>query len=72
MTQHNKPECTECGETYPQKRKALGYNTCLTCGEEAAREARMGWCIAPIAHKQGATLITNKGQLRGLNKVSHE
>lgn len=65
-------ECIECGETYPAKRAQLGYRTCLSCGDEAAREARMGWCIAPIAHKQGATLITNKGQLRGLNKVSCE
>ena len=60
--------CLTCGEAYPAKRKALGYRLCLTCGEEAAREQRMGWCIAPIAHKQGATLVTNKADLRGLNK----
>jgi hypothetical protein len=30
----------------------------------------MGWCIAPIAHKQGATLVTNKDDLKGLNKVA--
>jgi hypothetical protein len=62
-------ECNECGAAYPAKRAALGYRLCLTCGERAARETRAGWCIAPIAHKQGATLITHKAQLRDLNKV---
>ena len=61
-------ECTECGEAYAERRKELGYNTCLTCGEQAAVEIRASWCVAPIAHKQGATLITQKAQLRGLNK----
>ena len=60
--------CIECGEHYPEARRELGYTTCLTCGEAVAREARMGWCVAPIAHKQGATLITNKDDLKGLNK----
>ena len=63
-------ECIECGEGYPERRAALGYNPCLECGEAAAIEARMGWCIAPIAHKQGATLVTNKDDLKGLNKVA--
>lgn len=63
-------ECIDCGEGYPERRAALGYNTCLECGEAAAVEARMGWCIAPIAHKQGATLVTNKDDLKGLNKVA--
>lgn len=63
-------ECIECGEEYPNRRQQLGYATCLTCGEQAATAARMGWCIAPIAHKQGATLVTNKSDLRGLNKYT--
>ncbi len=63
------PECEDCGAAYPAKRAALGYRLCLTCGERAGREVRAGWCVAPIAHKQGATLVTQKSQLRGLNKV---
>jgi ribosomal protein L37AE/L43A len=30
---HSWPECRECGELFNPKRKALGYNTCLACGE---------------------------------------
>ena len=29
--------CITCEEEYSDKRKALGYNTCLTCGETEAR-----------------------------------
>lgn len=62
-------ECDDCGATFSERRALLGYRLCLTCGEKAAREVRAGWCVAPIAHKQGATLVTQKSQLRGLNKV---
>ena len=51
--------CETCGEAYPAKRKALGYRLCLTCGEEAAREQRMGWCIVPLP-KQGYTRVNKK------------
>jgi ribosomal protein L37AE/L43A len=27
------PECVECAEPFNPKRKALGYPTCLSCGE---------------------------------------
>lgn len=66
-------ECSECGAAYPAARRALGYHTCLTCGDHAAREARMGWCIAPAGHKQGYTIHTSTGArdaLRGLNKTT--
>jgi ribosomal protein L37AE/L43A len=68
----NTAECVECGASYPAKRAALGYRTCFACGEQAAREARTSWCVAPIAHKQGATLVTQKEQLRGLNPKRNE
>ena len=29
--------CITCEEEYSDKRKALGYNTCLECGETEAR-----------------------------------
>jgi hypothetical protein len=61
--------CLTCGDSVsPLRAERWATPLCLTCGEEAAREQRMGWCIAPIAHKQGATLVTNKADLRGLNK----
>jgi ribosomal protein L37AE/L43A len=30
-------ECIECGAEYSDKRLALGYRTCLDCGESGAR-----------------------------------
>jgi hypothetical protein len=59
--------CETCGEAYPAKRKALGYRLCLTCGEEAAREQRMGWCIVPTP-KGHYTRITKKEELKQLNQ----
>ena len=64
------PECSNCGDRYPAKRAALGYRLCLACGEREARKARTSWCIAPIAHKQGDTVVTDRAQLRGMNKVA--
>ena len=60
--------CTQCDELVRIGRARLGYRTCLDCGESAAIQARSSWCIAPVAHKQGATLVTNKADLKGLNK----
>ena len=33
----NMPECIECGEDYNPRRLALGYRTCLDCGDRSAR-----------------------------------
>ena len=30
--------CVECEEEFSDKRKALGYDVCLNCGAEHARE----------------------------------
>lgn len=68
MTAH----CVECGEAYNPRRRDLGYRTCLDCGQEAALAARASWCIAPVAHKQGATLVTDKSALKQINKYSAE
>ncbi len=68
---HLNPHCLTCGVTFDPRRRQLGYQTCMDCGAEAAVAMRTSWCIAPIAHKQGATLITNKAQLRGLNKTEN-
>ena len=64
--------CHACGEQYNYRRKQLGYNFCLDCGDYKAKEVRAGWTIAPIAHKQGATLVTRPADLRGLNKYMGE
>ena len=63
--------CHACGEQYSYRRRQLGYNFCLDCGAFRAQQERSSWCIAPIAHTQGATLVTNKADLLGLNKYSN-
>ncbi len=32
-------ECIECGQEYSDRRLALGYHTCLECGDRSARSA---------------------------------
>ena len=61
------PTCRECGETYPEGRRALGYQTCLDCGDAAASAERAGWAICPLP-KQGYTRITRKEDLLHLNQ----
>jgi hypothetical protein len=58
--------CPRCDDDIDPRRFALGYRVCLPCGEEAAREERRGWCIAPL-HKSNYVLLTNKEDLKGIN-----
>lgn len=59
-------KCICCGDEVAHARAQLGYRVCLFCGEEQARQERMGWCVAPM-HKSNYMLITNKADLSGLN-----
>jgi ribosomal protein L37AE/L43A len=59
-------ECVKCSETFAAKRAALGYKTCLKCGDGAAKAARSGWTVAPV-HKSNYVLITNREELSGIN-----
>ena len=67
-----KSYCVACDQPFDPRRKQLGYNFCLDCGDFQATAARASWTIAPIAHKQGATLVTNRHDLKGLNKYTGE
>ena len=58
--------CADCGTEVDPRRTKLGYHVCLTCGEGYAKEARMGWTIAPM-HKSNYVLITNLEELKGIN-----
>jgi hypothetical protein len=58
--------CIHCDDDIDPRRAALGYKLCLFCGEEAAREERRGWTIAPL-HKSNYMLLTNKEDLKGIN-----
>lgn len=58
--------CPQCGDAVPAARVALGRRLCLPCGEEAARQERTGWTIAPM-HKSNYMLLTSKEDLLGIN-----
>jgi len=42
--------CRSCGEQYDHRRRQLGYNFCLDCGDFRAQQVRSSWCIAPIEY----------------------
>jgi predicted nucleic acid-binding Zn-ribbon protein len=52
--------CTHCGEDFSDKRKALGINVCLECGElEAQKQTRAkSKRLAPIFNKGSYQYIT--------------
>jgi len=56
------PECIKCGDEYQPKRKALGYHTCLDCGNlEAEKEiAHKRKCSAPLFNKGGYQYVGNR------------
>jgi hypothetical protein len=51
----SKVYCQSCDQPFDLRRKQLGYNFCLDCGEYHATKYHAGWTIAPIAHEQGTT-----------------
>jgi ribosomal protein L37AE/L43A len=57
-------QCVECAADYSYARYKLGYNTCLHCGEQAARQRKH--CIVPM-HKSNYVPVTNLDDLKGIN-----
>ena len=57
-------ECLICGDDVPTQRWALGYFTCLSCGEAHARQRRH--CSVPLS-KSNYVHITDPTVLRQLN-----
>ena len=45
--------CIVCKDQYSDKRKNIGYNTCLKCGDKFAHieSIRKSKCIAPLFNK---------------------
>lgn len=62
------PNCHMCGDKIHAKRAALGYKTCISCGDKAAARERSTWTIVQAGHKQGYTRVTDRSLLRGINK----
>jgi len=63
----NKCTCPSCGNDYDYRRRQLGYNYCLDCGDIRAEQQRQSWCVVPLP-KQAYTLVTRKSDLLHLNQ----
>lgn len=73
MTHHSKkkmPECSNCGEEYNDKRKALGYDICLPCGSQIAYEKAVEKSkrVSPLYNKGGLQYITDGEDLTVVGK----
>lgn len=58
--------CRECGSEIEPPQRGLLTSLCVLCGEQHARQERMGWTVAPM-HKSNYMLFTDKKDLRGIN-----
>jgi ribosomal protein L37AE/L43A len=57
-------ECIICGSPVAHERWALGYKTCMPCGEKASK--RVKHTVVNL-HKSSFVLITDLTDLKGLN-----
>ena len=61
--------CTGCYAVRVEPpRVRLGYTTCMTCGEKAARKTRH--TVVPVS-KSNYVLVTDLTLLKGLNKYAN-
>lgn len=62
--------CRKCGDSYPEKRRELGYDTCLSCGEEEAQDlaSKRKEQIAPAYNKGAYQYITSKSMALDVGK----
>ena len=53
--------CIECYSEYPERRKDIGYKTCIICGDKEAKKEsiRKSKCIAPLFNKGAYQYIGN-------------
>jgi len=66
----DKVNCRECGEEYNPKRAALGYATCLSCGDASARELarHRSRCSAPAFNKGAYQPVMSKDDAKWVGK----
>jgi ribosomal protein L37E len=65
--QEQNRDCRICGTPIFRERYDIGKRVCLECGEEQAREERLGWCVVPISNKAGYTRVTDFDLLKQIN-----
>ena len=59
-------DCIICGSPVAHERWALGYKTCLPCGEIASKLVKRSRTVVPM-HKSNYVLITDLTDLQGIN-----
>jgi len=64
------PQCWDCGEEFNPKRKALGYEHCLSCGDGYAQKetVRKSKCVAPAYNKGNYVYISSKADARDIGR----
>jgi len=60
---HTRP-CIICGSPVAHARWALGYKTCMPCGDNAALSVKR--CVVNL-HKSNYILVTDITDLQGIN-----
>jgi RNA polymerase-binding transcription factor DksA len=58
--------CRDCGSEIEPPQRGLLTSLCVFCGEEHAKQERMGWTVAPM-HKSNYVRVMDRKDLRGLN-----
>jgi len=64
--------CNYCGTAIDPARFALGYNTCLQCGEAAAKQQRDRWCIVQEYGKGGYQFVTTDSARTTLRQTNQK
>lgn len=62
--------CSECDAEFSDKRKELGYNTCLDCGDiKAEKESKFkAKCTAPLFNKGPYQYVANKSVAKNIGR----
>lgn len=56
--------CTTCGDDYPLPRLALGYRTCLRCGDTQAHQVKF---TVMIPYSKGAYQVVSREDIAHTN-----
>ena len=62
--------CIECHSEYPERRKDIGYKTCIICGDKEAKKEsiRKSKCIAPLFNKGAYQYIGSINAVKSIGR----
>ena len=62
--------CISCDDQYSDKRRKLGYKTCLKCGGKAAKKeaAFRARCCAPAYNKGAYMYVSSRNMAKDLGR----